>query len=72
MSRTYTAGSLLGVHAGVSRVSAGIYSQDTLGNEVALTKDEINVVVPFKKMGNNVTNLNVGDPDTAYNNSKAI
>lgn len=58
---TYTAGSLLGVHAGVSRVSAGIYSQDTLGNEVALTKDEINVVVPFKKMGNNVTNLNVGD-----------
>ena len=54
-------GSLLGVHAGVSRVSAGIYSQDTLGNEVALTKDEINVVVPFKKMGNNVTNLNVGD-----------
>ena len=48
---TYTAGSLLGVHAGVSRVWAGIYSQDTLGNEVALTKDEINVVVPFKENG---------------------
>ena len=29
--------------------------------EIELIKDEINVVVPFKKMGNNVTNLNVGD-----------
>ena len=58
---TYTAGSLLGVHAGVSMVSAGIYSQDTLGNEVALVEDKINVVVPFKKLGSNVSNLNVGD-----------
>ena len=58
---TYTAGSLLGVHAGVSMVSAGIYSQDTLGNEVALVEDKINVVVPFKKLGNDVSNLNVGD-----------
>lgn len=67
---TYSAGSLLGVHAGVSKVSAGIYSQDTLGNEVALVEDRINVVVPFKKLGNDVGNLNVGDQIQLQTTSK--
>lgn len=56
-----TAGTVCGVHAGVAEVTAGIYTLDTLGNETAYTKDAVSIVVPFKKLGSQVTNINVGD-----------
>lgn len=55
------AGTVCGVHAGVSKVSAGLTTIDVGGNESWLTRDTVNIVVPFKKMGNVVSNMNVGD-----------
>ena len=58
---TVTAGTVCGVHAGVARMTAGLYTVDTAGNETAYTKDTVNIVVPFKKLGSQVKNINVGD-----------
>lgn len=55
------AGTVCGVHAGVTKVSAGLTTIDVGGNESWLTRDTVNIVVPFKKMGNVVSNMNVGD-----------
>ena len=54
-------GTVCGVHAGVTKVSAGLTTIDVGGNESWFTRDAVNVVVPFKKMGNEVSNMNVGD-----------
>ena len=45
------------ISAGVSLVTMGIKADDTAW----YTVDYVNIVVPFKKMGNNVSNMNVGD-----------
>lgn len=58
---TYKDGSVKGVHAGVAKATAGVASIDIEGNLGWSTRDEVNVVVPFKKLGNNVSNMNVGD-----------
>ena len=58
---TVAAGTVCGVHAGVTTVSAGLTTLDVGGNESWFTKDAVNIVVPFKKMGNEVSNMNVGD-----------
>ena len=42
-------------------MSAGLTTIDVGGNESWFTRDAVNVVVPFKKMGNEVSNMNVGD-----------
>lgn len=55
------AGTVCGVHAGVTKVSTGLTTIDVGGNESWLTRDTVNIVVPFKKMGNVVSNMNVGD-----------
>ena len=51
-------GTVCGVHAGVTKVSAGLTTIDVGGNESWFTRDAVNVVVPFKKMGNEVSNMN--------------
>ena len=43
------------------RATAGVASNDVQGNIGWATKDVVNVVVPFKKLGNDVSNMNVGD-----------
>lgn len=58
---TYKAGSVKGVNAGVAQATAGVASNDVQGNIGWATKDVVNVVVPFKKLGNDVSNMNVGD-----------
>ena len=58
---TYKAGSIKGVNAGVAQATAGVASIDVQGNIGWATKDVVNVVVPFKKLGNDVSNMNVGD-----------
>lgn len=58
---TYKAGSVKGVNAGVAQATAGVASIDVQGNIGWATKDVVNVVVPFKKLGNDVSNMNVGD-----------
>ena len=58
---TYKAGSVKGVNAGVAQATAGVASIDVQGNIGWATKDAVNVVVPFKKLGNDVSNMNVGD-----------
>ena len=58
---TVAAGTVCGVHAGVTTVSEGLTTLDVGGNESWFTKDAVNIVVPFKKMGNEVSNMNVGD-----------
>jgi len=50
-------GTVCGVHAGVTKVSAGLTTIDVGGNESWFTRDAVNVVVPFKKMGNEVSNM---------------
>lgn len=57
----YTDNKVTGVAAGVTTITAGIFANDTQGKEVALTSDTINIVVPFKKMGNQISDMNVGD-----------
>ena len=54
-------GMVCGNYAGVSTVTAGLVTLDTLGNESWYTKDTVDIVVPFKKLGNEVSNMNVGD-----------
>lgn len=56
-----SAGSIRGEHAGVTKVQVGLYSKDVNGNETRDTGFDINIVVPFKKLGNNVTTMNVSD-----------
>ncbi|MDO5382409.1 MAG: Ig-like domain-containing protein [Eubacteriales bacterium] len=58
---TITAGSVLAKQAGVGKATAGLSSIDVAGNISWTTRDEVMVVVPFKKLGNNVSNMNVGD-----------
>lgn len=58
---TTTAGTVCGVHAGIATFTAGLITQDTLGNETWYTRDDVDIVVPFKKLGSQVTNINVGD-----------
>lgn len=57
-------GSIRGEYAGVTEVSAGIYSTDTNGNERRLTGFTLKVVVPFKKLGNDIKTMNVDDKAT--------
>lgn len=45
----------------MAKATAGVASIDIEGNLGWSTRDEVNVVVPFKKLGNNVSNMNVGD-----------
>lgn len=54
-------GNVIGVRAGFSTVTAGLCSVDQLGNEVWTSRDTVTIVVPFKKMGKDVSNMNVGD-----------
>lgn len=54
-------GNVKGVYAGVAKATAGVASIDVQGNLGWATKDEVNVVVPFKKLGNDISNMNVGD-----------
>ncbi len=56
-----SAGSIRGEHSGVVKVQAGLYSKDVNDNETRDTGFDINIVVPFKKLGNNVTTMNVSD-----------
>lgn len=58
---TVAAGTVCGAHAGITTVSAGLTTLDVGGNESWFTRDTVNIVVPFKKMGNEVSNMNVGD-----------
>lgn len=58
---TYKDGNAKGVHAGVAKATAGVASIDIDGNLGWATKDEVQVVVPFKKLGNDISNMNVGD-----------
>ena len=54
-------GSVLGKYAGVSTVTVGIPAYDAQGNKTWYTHDTVDVVVPFKKLGNQVSNMNVDD-----------
>ena len=54
-------GNVLGLYTGFTTVTAGLNSVDQLGNEVWMTKDQVTIVVPFKKLGKNATDMNVGD-----------
>lgn len=56
-----TAGKACGVTAGVAKMTAGLSTLDAQGNETWYTVDYVNIVVPFKKLGNDVSNMNVGD-----------
>lgn len=56
-----SAGSIRGERAGIALVQVGLYSKDVAGNESRDTGFDINIVVPFKKLGNNASNMNVGD-----------
>ena len=58
---TTTAGSVKGNKAGVTKLSAGVTVYDVNGNATWLTYDTVNIVVPFKKLGKNITTLNVDD-----------
>ncbi|MGN0318899.1 MAG: Ig-like domain-containing protein [Lachnospira sp.] len=54
-------GVVTGKYAGVATVIAGLNAVDTSGSETWYTKDSVNIVVPFKKTGNQVSNMNVSD-----------
>lgn len=56
-----TSGKACGVYAGVAKMTAGLSALDAQGNETWYTVDYVNIVVPFKKLGNDVSNMNVGD-----------
>ncbi len=58
---TINVGNVLGVQTGKSVIKAGLLTQDAAGNEVWYTSDEVSIIVPFKKMGNDIRNMNVGD-----------
>lgn len=58
---TVLPGKVCGVKAGVATVTAGLTTVDVGGNESWYTKDTVEIVVPFKKTGNQVSNINVGD-----------
>lgn len=54
-------GTILGKYAGVATVTVGIPAYDAQGNKTWYTHDTVDVIVPFKKLGNQVSNMNVGD-----------
>ena len=56
-----TAGTVCGVSAGVTTLTAGVAVSDVSGSNAWLTYDTVNIVVPFKKLGENITTLNVDD-----------
>lgn len=56
-----SAGSIRGEQAGVAEFEVGLFSKDVSGVETRDTGFDINIVVPFKKLGNNVTTMNVTD-----------
>lgn len=56
-----TAGTVCGGYAGVATMTAGLLAIDITGHETWYTDDYVNIVVPFKKLGSEVTNINVGD-----------
>lgn len=58
---TIKAGNIVGIRAGVTQVSAGVYGYDSAGNEVPFSVVKLKVVVPYKKLGNEITTMNVGD-----------
>ncbi len=57
----FSDGKVTGIYTGVTKIKAGIVTKDIDGNETWYTSDEIYVVVPFKKTGKPVDNMNVGD-----------
>lgn len=63
---TVTAGDVCGVAAGVTKLSAGVTVTDVNGNSTWLTYDTVNIVVPFKKQGEETTTLNVEDQLQLY------
>lgn len=54
-------GSVKGIYAGVAKAYAGVGALDMNGNMTWANHDEVNVIVPFKKLGKDVSNMNVGD-----------
>ncbi|MCR5516576.1 MAG: hypothetical protein K6F41_08995, partial [Lachnospira sp.] len=58
---TVTAGTVCGVAAGVTKLTAGVTVTDVNGDSTWLTYDTVNIVVPFKKQGEKTTTLNVDD-----------
>ncbi|MBQ4282875.1 MAG: Ig-like domain-containing protein, partial [Lachnospira sp.] len=56
-----SAGSIRGEKSGITTVQVGLFSKDVTGAETRDTGFDINIVVPFKKLGNNVTTMNVSD-----------
>ncbi len=56
-----SAGSIKGEQAGIAKFEVGLFSKDVSGVETRDTGFDINIVVPFKKLGNNVTTMNVTD-----------
>lgn len=56
-----SAGSIRGERAGVTLVNVGLFSSDVNGNATRDTGFDINIVVPFKKMGHQINTINVGD-----------
>lgn len=52
---------ILGVSAGITTLTSGVKAEDYGGGGTWYTSDSVRIVVPFKKLGNDVSNMNVGD-----------
>jgi len=57
----YSNGLLTPIKAGVVTATACVPGSYVWGEGANITEDKVNVVIPYKKLGNQVTDMNVGD-----------
>lgn len=57
----YSNGTASPIKAGVVTLTAGVEASYAGGVVQNITEDRVNVIIPFKKLGNQVTDMNVGD-----------